>query len=250
MRLSVALSGGGARCAAQLGYLDRLLSLGIEIEALSGSSGGAIVAALLASGRSPREALEILEGVDYSLIKWRLREGIWDLSPMVEELERIGLKEFGLLQKELSVTLTEYESLESRYVKEGELPAALLASSALIPLFAPMPFQGRLYIDGAFSDNLPVTPLRGKGEILALNVNPRKPPFPKTLWGNLKRAAYGLLNSNIACSIPEATYYVEIQETANYGILDRTKLTEIYLLGERAAERDLNRWEKRCGKSS
>ena len=133
MKIALALSGGGARCAAQLGYIEAIGQL-VEIEAFAGSSGGAIAAALLAKGYAPKEALEIVESLDYSKIKLKLRGAIFDSRPMQSELQKIGLDNFQTLQKPLFVTLTDYQSLQTRYVNSGDLPSALLASAALLPL--------------------------------------------------------------------------------------------------------------------
>ncbi|MRI83920.1 MAG: hypothetical protein C6I00_05810 [Nitratiruptor sp.] len=253
MKLALALSGGGARCAAQLGYLEPLINeLGITIEAYSGSSGGGIAAALLAKGYHPREALQLLLETDYSKIAWDLRRGIWNLEPMEVELHRLGLDRFDRLTAPLTITLTRFHDLTTHYRSQGDLARTLLAGAALIPLFAPITIDGVLFCDGGLSDNLPVTPLRStrKEPILAINVNPRRLPFPNTIRGNLKRAAMALFNSNIHHSIPKATYYVEIQECGEYGILERSKLAQIYGIGQKAAYQDLRLWEQRCGSDS
>ena len=49
-RLSLALQGGGSLGAFSWGVLDRLLEAGMEFDAVSGSSAGAVNAVLLASG--------------------------------------------------------------------------------------------------------------------------------------------------------------------------------------------------------
>lgn len=56
MELGVALSGGGVRSAAQLGIMQALLESGIKPTIFAGTSGGAIVATLLALGYTPKEA--------------------------------------------------------------------------------------------------------------------------------------------------------------------------------------------------
>lgn len=58
MRLGIALSGGGVRSASQLGIIQALMEKGISPTIYTGSSGGAIVATLLALGNEPEEALK------------------------------------------------------------------------------------------------------------------------------------------------------------------------------------------------
>jgi len=47
MKRALVLSGGGARCVAQLGYVQFLNEIGIEFEVFSGASAGAIISAFL-----------------------------------------------------------------------------------------------------------------------------------------------------------------------------------------------------------
>ena len=59
-KIGIALSGGGVRGIAHLGILQGLNEEGIFPDYLSGSSAGAIVAALYAHGYPPRTIFELL----------------------------------------------------------------------------------------------------------------------------------------------------------------------------------------------
>lgn len=238
MRRAAVFSGGGARCFAQLGFMDVLYERGIEFEAFSGSSGGAVAAALLAKGYTPKEALEAFEGIDFKKISFNLFNGtIFCHKKMKTELIKLGLDDFENLKKRLFVAVTEYEAPNTRYIRHGDLAQALLASTALLPLFCPVELEDGLYIDGGLSDNLPVTPVKDYEYILSINVNPLKVGFKRTLLGNFKRAGYIMLNANIKRSIPLSTEYVEIYETINYGILERKKFKEIFAIGQDYAKK-------------
>ncbi len=243
MKIAVALSGGGARCAAQLGYLEGIWDL-VQIEALAGTSGGSIAAALLARGYTPPEALEVVRSIDYSRIRPSFRRGLLSLHRMIDLLRGLGLGRFEELQIPLYVTVTEFETLEGRYISSGDLATVLIASSSLIPLFAPTELAGRLCIDGAFYDNLPVRPLMDHPFRLAINVNPGRTRHRPTLLGVIAKAGYAALHSNLACSVPLASRYVEIEKCAEYGILDRKRLDEIYAAGLAAAQRHKKEWEE------
>lgn len=60
-RLGIVLSGGGTRGVVHIGVLRALTEAGIEPDALSATSSGAIVAALYAAGYSSKEMLEFFE---------------------------------------------------------------------------------------------------------------------------------------------------------------------------------------------
>jgi NTE family protein len=55
MRVGLVLGGGGARGAAHIGVLKELERLQIPIDAIAGTSMGAIVGSLYASGKTPDE---------------------------------------------------------------------------------------------------------------------------------------------------------------------------------------------------
>ena len=250
MKIALALSGGGARCLAQLGYIDIITkNLPIEIAMLSGSSGGSIAAAFLAQQKEPQEILAILQDFAFNKIKLNLFKGtIFDHLPLYEELQNLGFVNFQSLALPLFITLTGYEDGKSYYINSGDLAKAMLASSALLPLFPPVLFENRLYIDGGLSDNLPLKPLYSYYKV-AINVNPlRLNHFSRTLWGNFTRAGYIMLNAHMQKDLADT--YIEIEEVEKFGILDRKNFAKIYVLGQQQAQRDLKSWEKICLKNS
>lgn len=244
MKVALALSGGGARCIAQLGYLEPLYELGIRPQAIAGSSGGAIIGAFLAKGYSPIECLEIVKSFDFSKISWNLFRGsLFELGSIYEDLKALGLDTFEELPIPFFATATEYESGHTIYLHSGDLALSVLASSALTPIFAPVAIDNRLYIDGGFTDNLPVRPLMEYPFRLSINVNPMQSlPFKKSFWGNLKRAGYIMLNANVRPSIPLATKHVQIEETGNFGILDTKHFDQIYAIGAKIAQKEREHW--------
>jgi predicted acylesterase/phospholipase RssA len=65
-RVGLVLGGGGARGAAHIGVLRELERLHIPIDAITGTSMGAIVGGLYASGKSPAELEQIVASVDWA----------------------------------------------------------------------------------------------------------------------------------------------------------------------------------------
>ena len=244
MKIALTLSGGGARCVAQLGYLEPLFELGIRPQAISGSSGGAIIGAFLAKGYTPKECLELIKNFPYGKISLNLFRGsLFDLGSIYEKLKALGLESFEELPIPFFATVTEYESGRTRYLHSGDLALSVLASCALIPIFAPITIDGIRYIDGGFTDNLPLNPIKKYPFRLSINVNPlHHLPFKKSFWGNLKRAGYIMLNANVRPSIPLATKHVQIEETGNFGILDTKHFDQIYAIGAKIAQKEMEYW--------
>lgn len=82
--VGLALSGGGIRGTAHIGVIKALLENNIQINFISGTSAGAIVAAMFASGYSPREMEKIVDAVDI--------QSLIDLKVTVPDLLKHGVK--------------------------------------------------------------------------------------------------------------------------------------------------------------
>ena len=66
LRVGLVLGGGGARGAAHIGVLQELERLRIPIDAIAGTSMGAIVGGLYASGTSSDELQQIVQTLDWT----------------------------------------------------------------------------------------------------------------------------------------------------------------------------------------
>ena len=68
MKAALVLSGGGARGFAHLGVLHALDEMKIRIDAISGTSAGAVAGAFYLSGRKPEEILRLI--LSYKMYQW------------------------------------------------------------------------------------------------------------------------------------------------------------------------------------
>lgn len=194
MKYAVALEGGGSKGAYHAGALKAMHDLNIEIEAVTGTSIGAINAAYFAQEgykklydfwQQIRPEYLIPDG--YDVLKQMLTDGnISDYRRLIKELRKtvqehgIGLVKFKetlnkLIDEEkiraskvsiglVTVSLTDVKSLELMIndIPEGELLEYLMAS-AYLPVFKQERFHGKHYIDGGFHDNLPINLLLNNG---------------------------------------------------------------------------------------
>lgn len=157
---ALALSGGGARCFAQLGVVQAMVELGIPIDGVSGTSGGAMSGALIAQGLAPEalraaarrfhESRPFRRGTLplYSLrsgapLEAALRDGAGDL--LIEDL--------WLPLVVVSANLTR---AQPHWHRRGSVVDAVRASSSLPGLLPPWLHDGELLVDGGLVDNLPV----------------------------------------------------------------------------------------------
>ncbi len=235
MRVSIALSGGGSRCIAQLGVLAFLEEMGIHIAALSGSSGGAIVGALYAMGMKPPEILEFLRDIDYKrLLTINIHQGsLYRFDKAAAFLrERFANPTIESLPLPFVCTMVDFDSGALCYKKEGDLIDHILASCALTPIFAPYTIAGHTYIDGGFSDNLPTLPLLDFGhKVIAINVNPLYRRTKKGFFSNLSRALFIMFNTNVTEGKKHADIVVECAQMGRYSIFDTKNFDRFYRIG-------------------
>ena len=85
-RVGIALSGGGIRGLAHIGVLKALVNRGIKIDLISGTSAGAIVAALFACGYTPHQMENLARNVKTA--------DLVDLKITVSDLFKYGIQSF------------------------------------------------------------------------------------------------------------------------------------------------------------
>ena len=199
-RVGVVLSGGGARGAAHIGVLKMLDDLHVPIDAIAGTSMGAVVGGLYASGYSAREIETIMTSVNWQEA-FRDRPTRTDLTFRRKEEEENFLVNFplglrsrhfqlpkGLIQgQKLSQILrrltlptaeiTDFDALPTRFravatdletgdpvvMHDGDLASAMRASLSAPGVFAPVERDGRLLVDGGLAENLPIDVARAMG---------------------------------------------------------------------------------------
>ncbi|MBN2794372.1 MAG: patatin-like phospholipase family protein [Clostridia bacterium] len=203
MKYAIALEGGGAKGAYHAGALKALKELGIEIEAVTGTSIGSINGAFfIQEGVEP--LIEFWENITperlipdkYPILKEALVSGtVNDYRKFLKEIRgtisdrgldltnfKQTLYEFidekTIREKSINFGLVTYsltdlkaEELILKDIPEGKLIEYLIASSYL-PVFKRERISGKAFLDGAFYDNLPVNLLieNGYKKIIAIEL--------------------------------------------------------------------------------
>lgn len=192
-RIGLVLSGGGARGAAHVGVLKALEEMHVPIDAIAGTSMGAVVGGLYASGMSVEQIERELTGVDWEdafrdrpsrdglslrrkaedrdfLVQLPLgiRDGRFQLpSGLIQgqklgqvlrglTLPAAGITDFDHLPTPFRAVATDLETGAAVVMRDGDLATALRASLSAPAIFAPVERNGRLLVDGGISDNVPV----------------------------------------------------------------------------------------------
>jgi EmrB/QacA subfamily drug resistance transporter len=179
--VGVVLSGGGARGLAHIGVLAELLAAGVVIDRVGGCDTGAFIGAMVAMGMEPDE----IDARCYE--EWVRRSPLSDYRIPRTSLIR-GERVRALLERNLPGSIEELP-LEFFCVsgdlgsgglvvhRRGSLSRAVLASMSIPGLIAPTIMDGRLLVDGAMLNNLPVDVMaaRNEGPVVAVDVNGHDP---------------------------------------------------------------------------
>ncbi|WP_299884651.1 patatin-like phospholipase family protein [uncultured Lacinutrix sp.] len=205
-RVGLVLSGGGAKGLAHVGVLKVIDSLGIRVDYIAGTSMGAIVGSLYASGYSGKELDSIFRVVDFDKI---LNDDIPRAAKTFYERENSekyavilpfnnfevklpsalsrGQNTFNLLSK-LTMHVNEVEDFSKLPIPffciatdiehgqpvlldKGNLAQAVKASGAFPSLFQPVLIDDQLLIDGGVTNNYPLDELKAKGMDIIIGVD-------------------------------------------------------------------------------
>jgi NTE family protein len=177
-RIGLALSGGAARGIAHVGVLRALAEHNIPIDCIAGTSAGALVGGVLASGMPLSE----IESIGKSL-RWR------DVGRMT--MSRLGVQSNARLEQYLRARLpvTRFEEFPIPFAAvatdlqsgtgvilqgEGDVPSAIRASCAIPGWYIPVTDEyGRQLVDGGLVANIPTDVARSMGAdiVIAVDVN-------------------------------------------------------------------------------
>lgn len=205
-KVGLVLGGGGALGISHIGVLRVLEEQRVPIDYICGTSMGAIIAGLYASGMSPDEIEAFLSGLDWN-------EVMTDETPRRELYYRrkledqrylltVGLGWKGLkmgtgmaagqkfnnllqLQAQRSATITDFNQLpipyravatdlqsgEAYVMDHGNLARAMRASMAVPGAFTAVEIDGHLLVDGGIVNNLPVDVAKAMGADIVIAVD-------------------------------------------------------------------------------
>ena len=206
IKVGLVLSGGGAKGLAHIGALKVIDSLGIRIDYVAGTSMGAIVGSLYASGYSGKELDSIFKTVNFDdiindnlprnvksfyerenteryvislpLENWKVKlpsalsrgQNTYNLLSRLT-LPVSNIDDFSKLPIPYFCMATNIETGESVMLEKGCLAQSVMASGALPSLFQPVVINDMVLIDGGVVNNYPIDELKAKGMDMIIGVD-------------------------------------------------------------------------------
>tara|TARA_R110001592_G_scaffold175308_1_gene414328 strand:+ start:11060 stop:11956 length:897 start_codon:yes stop_codon:yes gene_type:complete len=175
-RIGLALGGGAAKGIAHIGVLKAIEENGLEIEYISGTSIGALVASYYAFGKDIDTLEHISSEMSFtSLIGFKLqKQGIFSTKSIKEMVERdLGEVYIEQARIPLAICATDIATGEQVILREGKLADAICASMAVPGVFIPVEINGKTLVDGGITENVPISVLdkMGAGITIAVDLN-------------------------------------------------------------------------------
>ena len=173
--VGLALSGGGARCFAQVGALSALEEAGLRVAAIAANSSAAILGAIYATSVDGKRLEEVVRGIDFSsFMDLDGSSGLFGHEGVKELLTEHAAATFEDLALPLAVPAVDIERAEMLVFSEGPLVPPVCASNAFPGLFVPVEYRGRNLMDGGIVNNFPVDIIRTltSRPVLAIDCRP------------------------------------------------------------------------------
>jgi NTE family protein len=211
-KVALVLSSGGCRGLAHIGVIEEFLKDGYEITSIAGSSIGALIGAVYASGNLDkfREWVCNLDEIDvFDLMDFTVAgQGFIKAERFFRSLEEfIGCKTFDELKIPLAVVATDIVTRKEIVFDKGNLLLSIRASVALPSIITPVTYKDMILVDGGVFNPIPVDCVVRTGDdiLVVVDVNANlpyeKPVFteiPRQKKGySLKRKVFGYLRNNM-----------------------------------------------------
>lgn len=229
-RIGLVLSGGGARGTAHVGVLKVLEEMHIPVDAIAGTSMGAVVGGLYASGLNAREIEKIMTSLNWQeafrdrppredltlrrkqedesfLVKFPLGvrghkvvlpKGLIEGQRLGQMLRQLTLPvaritDFDALPTPFRAVATNLENGEAVVISDGDLTSAMRASMSAPGIFAPVERRDLVLVDGGIADNIPVDIARAMGVDLVIVVDVGAPLLPRGKLGDVTAVSNQML---------------------------------------------------------
>ena len=231
----IALGGGGARGIIHIGVLQAFEEKGFKPVCVSGTSIGAIVGALYASGMKPEKMMELIS--DRGFLRMFSLKASFSAFLEMSYLKKVLQKHLPETFEELSMPFFAAATNLSRHeiviFNSGSLHRAVIASASIPVLFAPVVINVDKYVDGGVIDNLPAAACKAHcDKVLGVEVNfGNFTPDLKNMKNVAIEVFYIMLNNNSRTGMEECDSLIRPELNSEFQLLDFTKGEKLFEIG-------------------
>lgn len=272
-KIGLVLSGGGAKGFAHIGVLKVLEQAGVKIDYIGGTSMGAIVGGLYASGYNATQIDSIFQETDFDAllsdfiprasktfyekkndelyaitlpfnklrigIPTALSRGMYNYNLLNKLTYKVRqVRDFNKLPIPFLCIATDIETGQEVLLNHGYLAQAILASGAFPTLFSPVEIDGRLLVDGGVTNNYPVEEIKKLGADIIIGVDVQDDLKDRQSLKDATRILVQISNLQMIERMKEKIKLTDIYikpDIQNYGVISFGQGREIIGKGEEAA---------------
>jgi len=273
VKVGLVLSGGGAKGLAHIGALKVIEEAGIRIDYIGGTSMGAIVGSLYASGYNAKALDSIFKTVDFDALiqddlprkaktfyeredsekyaislpfdnfKIGLPQGLSKGQNFFNEFARLTshvheVNDFNKLPIPFFCMSTNIATGAPILLDKGYLPEAVSASGALPSIFNPIEVDGILMTDGGVSNNYPIAEIRKKGAEIVIGIDVQDSLLPRNELNSVTNIMLQISNfksiDEMKSKIPETDVYIN-PSIEGFSLISFEQADKIIANGEKAA---------------
>jgi NTE family protein len=238
-KVGLALAGGFARGIAHIGVLRVFRDAGIHIDAIAGTSVGALIGAAYCAG-TPLEEMERI-GAHTSFTDFGRWTPSWLGLATNQRLEKYlarltPAKHFEDLITPLAIAATDLNAGITVYYTRGPILPALRGSCAYPGLFVPIQFEERTLVDGFLTSPVPVegVALLGADIVVAVYLEAANMQPPRTFTDVLSRS-FNIIQRHSDLAWRQQADVVIEPDMKSFVWDDFTRTPELVAAGEAAA---------------
>ncbi|MDD2829467.1 MAG: patatin-like phospholipase family protein [Sulfuricurvum sp.] len=247
-KIAIAFGGGAAKGFAHIGVIKVLEQNGIRPDIITGTSAGAVIGSLYASGLSPIEiqqkAMSLKENqlTDFTLstagiIKGEVLQAFINHEVQQRPIEKLPIH-FGAVS-------TNKESGEAIVFRSGNTGQAVRASASIPNVFLPVKIGNSNYVDGGLVQPVPVEAAKNMGAdiIIAIDISTKPTNGNKGFWATLDQSFSIMNQAALDKQLKMATIVIQPEINTLSSVLFEQRHQAI-LEGEKAALASLPKIKK------
>lgn len=259
-RTVLVLGGGGMRGYCHIGVIRAIERLGLQIDEVVGTSMGAVMGGLYATGMDSRRIEEVASQITFKdyfrlnllkfLVKGYRHASVYKGKTFHQFLRRwLPQERFADLPRPFFCNALSLKTGKSRFfglpgADDVAVGDAVYASACLPAVFEPMELDGDHYIDGGMTETLGLRLAKARSPDLVIAVDlshrdlhaetPYRASLPHILSQTYEMMGMALNEQNLHRYVDDKTVLIK-PKVSHIGLLDMPDVTEIVRLGEREA---------------